>query len=109
MERFGAVMDVNIAFKPIGLSLKQVEDWHLPTRPSKTMSPADRIWARTNPVSAELDAIPPDALRDYVQRNIEAYLPMAEYQRLRDIELAERESLREFVSNWGDWQAEFVS
>jgi len=40
---------------------------------------------------AEVEAIPANVLRDMVRTAIEEYIPAAEWQRLRDLEAAERE------------------
>ncbi|QQA45014.1 hypothetical protein FHY64_13740 [Pelagovum pacificum] len=98
VERFAEEMDVEVAFEHLGLNLGQVRDLSLPTRPPKRKSPADRRWPHD--IAAELDAIPPDDLRALVREAIERRLPLAELERLKDIEEAERDTLRDFLGSW---------
>ena len=95
VERFGAEFDVSVEFHPLALTAQQVASMNLPTRPPKANTPADRRWP--HPYAAELDAIPPDFLRDLVRFSIEEHLPTYELRRLREIEAAERRTLLHFI------------
>lgn len=95
VERFGAEFDVSVEFHPLALTAGQIGAMNLPTRPPKAGTAADRRWPHT--YAAELDAIPPDTLRDMVREAIERHLPADEYQRLKRIEAAERRTLMQFV------------
>jgi hypothetical protein len=49
----------------------------------------------------ELDALDPNQLRDRVERNIRGLIDKATWERCRVVDAAERESLREVMTNWG--------
>lgn len=96
VERFGREFGVPVIFNALGLNIDQVKTMRLPTRPHKRNTPADRAWPYD--FACELDAIPPDRLRQMVRSAIEWHLPQAELEALKRIERAERESLLQFVS-----------
>lgn len=95
VERFGAEFDVPVRFRQLGLTYEQVHDLNLPTRPAKRNSAADRRWSYE--FAAELDAIPPDTIRDMVREAIEDHLPSYELSYLKSVEKAERETLLQFI------------
>ena len=95
VERFGREFGVEVEFNRLGLTLVQVERMGLPTRPPKRKTAADRKWP--HPIAAELDAIPPDTLRQMVRDAIEAHLPRHELEALKRIEAAERATLMDFI------------
>lgn len=95
VERFGMEFDVPVQFQQLGLSFDQVEDLNLPTRPAKRNSAADRRWPYD--FAAELDAIPPDTIRDMVREAIEDHLPRYQLRSLKRIEQAERNTLLQFI------------
>ena len=97
--RFGREMGVPVQFHPLGLTIEQVNAFNLPTRPHKRNSAADKKWPHD--FAAELDAIPPDTLREMVRAAIERHLPAWQLERLKEVEAIERETLRQFV-----WRAE---
>lgn len=94
--RFGHQLGVDVQFYPLGLTADQVRAMELPTRPHKRASMADKAWP--HPFAAELDAIPPDVLRDMVRSAIERHLPAHELDHLKRVERAERETLMQFVT-----------
>jgi hypothetical protein len=49
---------------------------------------------------AEVDALPPNDLRDRVRQAIEGHIDAARWERLRAVERAERETLEQYVSSW---------
>lgn len=95
VERFGAEFDVWVEFHQLGLTHDQVMSLDLPTRPAKRNSVADRRWQYD--FAAELDAIPPNTIRDMVREAIEDHLPRYELNHLKQVENAERETLLQFV------------
>lgn len=99
VERFGSDFDVPVNFNVLGLTADQVDTLRLPTRPHKRNTPADRAWPYD--FAAELDAIPPDTLRQMVREAIERHLPSHELEQLKRIERAERETLLQFVEGRG--------
>lgn len=95
VERFGHQFDVPVQFNVLGLTLAQVIELDLPTRPHKRNTVADQGWPY--PIAAELDAIPPDTLRDMVREAIERHLPAQELTYLKQVENAERRALVQFI------------
>lgn len=95
VERFGREYDVPVTFHALGLTYEQVMGLDLPTRPAKRKTSADQRWEY--PFAAELDAIPPDTLRDMVRTAIERHLPASELEHLKRIEQAERETMLRFI------------
>lgn len=95
VERFGAEYDVPVIFNQLGLTYEQVNAMKLPTRPPKRNTKADQRWPYE--FAAELDAIPPDTLRQMVRGAIEGHLPAHELERLKEIEDWERKTLWNFI------------
>ncbi len=95
VERFGFEFDVPVEFHQLGLTYGQVMDLDLPTRPAKRTTKADQRWPYD--YAAELDAIPPDTIRDMVREAIEDHLPRHELRHLKRVEKAERETLLQFI------------
>lgn len=95
VERFGREHDVSVEFHQLGLRVRQVLMMGLPTRPAKRKTAADQRWPHD--FAAELDAIPPDTLRQMVRNAIEGHLPAYELAMLKETERAERETLLEFI------------
>jgi hypothetical protein len=83
----------------------QVEDWQLPSRPTKRTDSRAKSWGGGD-LFVELDAIQPDTLRALVRNCIEQRMPLIELDRLRIVEAAERETLTEFISSWVEAAAE---
>lgn len=100
VERFGADFGVPVRFYHLGLSYEQVRRLELPTRPAKRNTTADQRWPYE--FAAELDAIPPDTIRDMVRSAIEAHLPPHELNHLKRVEQSERETLLQFIRRDAD-------
>ena len=95
VERFGEQFGVPVEFHILGLTNEQVQALNLPTREPKRTTTADKKWPY--PFAAELDAIPPDTLRDMVRGAIERHLPRDELEKLKRIERLERDTLINFI------------
>jgi hypothetical protein len=91
LRRFGEDDGLEIVFESIAVTQDQVREWNLPTRPPKRESNADKKWPYT--FACELDAIPPDDLRNLVERVINEHLPQRELAILKVSEASERENL----------------
>ncbi len=91
VERFGSEYGMPVVFNNLGLALAQVQSMGLPTRSPKRNTKADVKWP--HPIAAELDAIPPDILRDIVREAIENHLPAYQLTQLKNIEAAELATL----------------
>ncbi len=88
-----------IYFERVAVNSEQVDEWDLPTRPTKqTDSRAHNFHGE----SVEVDAILPDRLRDLCRWVIEKHLPQEERERVLAIETAERESFQEIAGRY--WQ-----
>ncbi len=99
LTRFAGERGVEVHFNLLGLTLEQIQEWDLPTRPHKRSTTADQRWP--HPYACELDAIPPDDLRALVRAAVERHLPAGELARLKNIEHLERETMLQFLGNGG--------
>jgi hypothetical protein len=86
--------DADIYFERIAVTEEQIEDWELPTRPTKT---SDARAKGFGGISVELDAIEPNMLRQIVQEAIEQHLPAEQYEVLKAAEESERELIARLV------------
>jgi hypothetical protein len=86
----------------VALTPEQVREYDLPPQPGKaTDSRANRFIARHGEnVQVELDALPPEVLRDLYQGAINEYWDMSQYEWACEVERAERASLHEFLERW---------
>jgi hypothetical protein len=98
LEQFAKEKGIEVHFVDLAVTLEQIRDLRLPTRDPKRKSPADKAWP--HPFACELDAIPPDILRDIVREAIERHLPAHQLKILKIAEESERELLWDL---W--WQA----
>jgi hypothetical protein len=84
-----------IYFEKLAVTERQIIEWNLPTRPTKQSDSRAKRWRGD---SVELDAIPPNLLRQLVRDSIERHISP---ERLRVIEVAEtseREVAEIFIS-----------
>ncbi|WP_299483435.1 hypothetical protein [uncultured Paracoccus sp.] len=100
VTRFGQDFDVPVRFNHLGLTYEQVIHERLPTRPAKRNTIADQRWPYE--FAAELDAIPPDRIRQIVRDAIEDHLPSWELRHLKQVEAEERATLRQFIGRVSD-------
>jgi hypothetical protein len=83
----------------LAVNRAQVDEWGLPTRPTKTTdSRARKFMERYGTGSVELDAIPPATLRELVRHSIERHM---DPERLRVLKLAEEQERNVLRSVWG--------
>ena len=95
LERFADEEGINLAFEQIAVTERQIADWDLPTREPKRKSAADKKWSHD--FACELDAIPPDLLRDLVEAHINLHLPQDKLEVLKAAEGSEREIIARLV------------
>jgi hypothetical protein len=86
--------DAELYFERIAVTPEQIEEWNLPTRPTKT---SDSRAKHFGEVSVELDAIEPDMLRTIVRDAIELHLPAERLEVLKVAEASEREVITRLV------------
>jgi hypothetical protein len=84
----------DIYFERLAVTEEQISEWDLPSRPTKQ---TDSRAKNFGPVSVELDAVPPDTLRERVRAAIERHLPPAQFAALKVAEAKERAAIAAFV------------
>jgi hypothetical protein len=87
-----------IHFERIAVQPWQIEEWHLPTRPTKQ---SDSRSSSFEGESVEVDAIPPQKLREMVGERITRHIDYHAYNQLLRIENQERKTLDEIVDQLG--------
>jgi hypothetical protein len=87
--------DAEIVFERIAVTPAQIDEWDLPTRPTKTSD--TRAKAFGSNLSVELDAIEPNQLRAIVQEAIEQHLPSDQFEVLKAAEESERKIISRLV------------
>ena len=85
--------EAEIHFERPAVTRQQVEEWNLPTRPTKMQDPRAKKFVGT---SVELDAIPAAKLRELVRECIERHV---DRQKLTILKIAER-SERKMFTEW---------
>ncbi len=96
-RRAPAVLPSWLTFTRLGVTRSQVEEYELPSRPTKTDgNPHARSAMWDGGDSVELDAFSPDDLRRLVTRAIEEFLPAGHMEGIRVAE----ESEREIAAEW---------
>jgi hypothetical protein len=94
LERFAATLPqcrCRVFFHLMAVTQEQITALHLPTRPHKRNTAADRAWPHD--FACELDAVPPDLLRALVRDCIEQHLPRHQLEIKKVVEESEREWL----------------
>jgi hypothetical protein len=94
LAKFGAVF----TFHQIAVTERQIAEMSLQTRPSK---PSDPRAARHGAVAVELDAIPPQTLRQMVRDAIEYFVDEDELAFMRQIEQQERARIADMARGFG--------
>lgn len=86
--------DAEIFFERVAVTPRQIENWRLSTRPTKTTDTRSKNFGD---ISVELDAIPPRRLRTLVELVIQRHLPERQFEILKIAEESERELLKGLV------------
>ena len=94
----GFAPDAEIHFDLMAVTPEQIEDWELPTRETKRGT--NQHAKNFDGDSCELDAIPPDKLRDLVRECIERHVDQDSLATLQAAEKSEREALGMFAQTW---------
>ena len=89
--------EADIDFQKLAVTPEQIEQWSLPSRPTKASDSRTRNW--TGGDSVELDAIHPADLRDIVRTAIERHIEEEKLAKLRIAEESERELLKAWRPN----------
>jgi hypothetical protein len=96
LRRFADDDGIEIIFETIAVTPEQISQWGLPTRKPKRESKADRNWPHD--FACELDAIPPDDLRDLIETAINRHLSQRKLAILKVAEESEREIISRLVN-----------
>ena len=86
-------------FEVVAVLPWQVEEWSLPTRPTKR---SDTRAKNFQGESVEVDAIPPDQLRQLARECIERHVNEDVLERIRETEEMERETLARVLQGLGE-------
>jgi hypothetical protein len=86
-----------VTFTRVAVNPDQIVSMQLPTRPTKRTDSRAKDWIGD---SVELDAIPPNVLRNLVQAVIESHLPLDHLAQIARVERIERQTLAEIITNW---------
>jgi hypothetical protein len=84
-----------IHFERVGVTPEQIKEWGLPTRPTKTSDSRSKGFGD---ISVELDAIPPEELRELVRMVIEQHLPKRQFDILKAAEASERDIIKHLTA-----------
>jgi hypothetical protein len=87
--------DVDLTFERLAVNPDQIVSWDLPSRPTKTTDSRAKKFGSA--ISVELDAIPPQQLRQLVREAIERHMPASQLLVLKAAEESERASLKAFA------------
>ena len=81
----------SLHFHRVAVNEWQIDDWNLPTRPTKT---SDSRAAKFGSRSVELDAIPPDDLRELVRMHLSQHVDAYELAAAEEADRMERQTLK---------------
>ena len=96
LQRFADDVGITVIFQTIAVTETQISEWTLPTRDPKRNSAADCKWPHE--FACELDAIPPDDLRDVIEAAINLHLPQTQLEIFKVAEASEREIISRLVN-----------
>jgi hypothetical protein len=91
--------DAEIYFERIAVTPEQIEEFELPTRPTKVTDSRSKGFSA---LSVEIDAIAPNMLRAIVSEAIEIHLPEHEYEVLKAAEQSQRDLIARLVNAAAD-------
>jgi hypothetical protein len=94
----GFIPDSDVTVRRIAVTPEQVQQWKLPTRPTKKTDSRSKTFAGE---SVELDAIPPTTLRTLVREAIEQHIDSAQLVATKRTERLERASLYDILDMIG--------
>jgi hypothetical protein len=99
---------VPIHFERLAVTLEQIEEWDLPTRPPTRTDPEAGKWG--DKPAVELDAIPVDRLHELVEEAITRHINFREWEVQKVIEEEARRGVRALRrgldGDWSDWDDE---
>ena len=90
--------DAELTFTRVAVTESQIENFNLPTRPTKKSDSRSRNFKGE---SVEVDAIPPAVLKDICEKCITHHIDSAALERTRVVEQAERKTLGRVIETLG--------
>jgi len=93
LRGFGA----DIEFRRLAVTTEQIQEFNLPTRPTKESNHSKNF----NGDSVEIDAMDPQLIQALVRDAIFSHVDHDQFQKLKSVERAEKESLLEYCKNFG--------
>ena len=99
----GFAPDAHFSMQHMAVTLAQISDWDLPSRPTKKTDSRAKFFTGE---SVELDAITPDNLRQIVEDCIKSIVDPAELERTLHIEKLERESIPDLIASLSEYPPE---
>ncbi len=88
---------VDVTFQRLAVTAQQIFDFNLPTRPTKKSNHTKDFKGE----SVEIDAMEPHIIQGLVEAAILQHIDTSELQRLKGIERAERNTLKQYIENFG--------
>jgi hypothetical protein len=98
--------DARLDFVELAVTVAQIDEWNLPSRPNKIKDPRTKGFQRRYGQareSVELDAIPAERLRQIIEVAIKEHMPDSAYETLMLQEAAERDQLERLAGLAPDW------
>lgn len=89
---------VDVSFERLAVTPRQIEEFGLPTRPTKKTDSRSRGWEGE---SVEVDAIAPSDLRDLVDEFVSVHVDADELRHLELVEQLERDQLADMAEKMG--------
>lgn len=95
--------DCMVHVERVAVTPEQIQAYNLPTRPTKQSRRKSPTYyeAAHGDVSVELDAMPPDVLRDTIRERIERHMDPWRLEQMRMVEREERDGLARLLSGGG--------
>ncbi len=92
--------DEDITVERLAVDREQIDEWQLPTRPTKPGDPRAAKFRREHGTdSVELDAIPPDYLRRLVKDAIDSHMPYGTLRHFKMVEAEEKKLIQEMFTS----------
>jgi hypothetical protein len=86
--------DAVATFERVAVTEEQIEEWNLPTRPTKGSDARAKKWVGD---SVELDTIPPARLRDLVEECIVQHIDEEAWKQRQAQQRADRKKLTKLI------------
>lgn len=98
---------VKIEFKRLAVLPEQIEEWNLPTRPTKPDPRGKRFSEAGGTESVEVEAIPPERLRELCRTAILSHIPDGHLDTTHVAEASERRMIKIFASEASEASEDF--